>query len=402
LTGPAHTLAVGWNTASSFFVAFYRARLVRRIFWRFLLMIFIIWVGATVMFFVPRQFGINPSKAGFFTPSPAVQRIRDLDKQLREEYARLSAEIESDGVISDLEAKRRDLLANLITENDKKNTRTAFERQFGFGDPIIVQYGRYISALARFDLGASRRYFPVTVFSVIQHSLYWTLTLMGVSTILAFTFGSFVGGLMGWPGAPKILRWAFIPVLAVSAVPYFLLGWILIWFLAFRWKLFPMQSGWDNFNALIEPGWTSEFILSALHHGVLPALSIILATAGFWTVTMRGLMVNLQGEDYMVFGNAKGLKPRRLFFRYGIRNAILPQVTGIAASVGSMLSGVLLVEIVFDYPGIGFLFWQSIRQRDITMMTGMSFVIIVLLAVAMFVIDLLLPVLDRRIRTDEY
>lgn len=101
-------------------------------------MIFIIWVGATVMFFVPRQFGINPSKAGFFTPSPAVQRIRDLDKQLRAEYAQLSVEIESDGGISDLEAERRDLLANLITENDKKNTRTAFERQFGFGEPIIV------------------------------------------------------------------------------------------------------------------------------------------------------------------------------------------------------------------------------------------------------------------------
>lgn len=103
----------------------------------------------------------------------------------------------------------------------------------------------------------------------------------------------------------------------------------------------------------------------------------------------------------MVFANAKGLKSRRLFLRYGMRNAILPQITGVAASVGSLLSGVLLVEIVFDYPGIGFLFWQSIRQRDITMMTGMTFVIIVLLAVAMFLIDLLLPLLDRRIRTDD-
>ena len=364
-------------------------------------MLFIIWVGATVMFFVPRQFGINPSKAGFFTPSPAVQKIRDLEKQLQQEYAELTEDIEADGVIDELEAERRQLLSNLITENDRRNTRTAFERQFGFGDPIIVQYGRYIGALAKFDLGASRRYFPVTVFSVIQHSLYWTLALMGVSTIIAFVLGSLVGGLMGWPGAPRILRWTFTPILGISAVPYFLLGWILIWFFAFRWELFPMQSGWDNFNAVLQPGWTMEFILSVLHHGVLPAMSIILATAGFWTVTMRGLMVNLQGEDYMVFANAKGLKSRRLFLRYGMRNAILPQITGVAASVGSLLSGVLLVEIVFDYPGIGFLFWQSIRQRDITMMTGMTFVIIVLLAVAMFLIDLLLPLLDRRIRTDD-
>ena len=127
-------------------------------------------------------------------------------------------------------------------------------------------------------------------------------------------------------------------------------------------------------------------------------MSVIVATAGLWTVTMRGLMVNMQGEDFMVFAAAKGLNPRRIFLRYGVRNALLPQITGLFASIGSLLTGVLLVELVFSYPGVGFLFWQSINQRDVTMMTGIAFVIIVLLAIAMFLLDLLLPLLDRRIQ----
>lgn len=352
------------------------------------------------MFFVPRQFGINPSNAGFFTPSPEVQRIRDIQTQLQEELNRLDSASAEDGVIDELEAEQRHLLNELISDNDRRNTRTAFETQFGFGDPIIVQYRRYITSLAQFDLGASRRFFPVSVFSVIRNSLYWTLGMMGVATLIAFTVGTLAGGLMGWPGSPRWLRWSFTPMLAASAIPVYLLGWILIWFLAFQWQIFPLHGGWDAFNPNLSPGWNLPFIASALYHSILPALSVIITTASLWMVTTRGLMVNMQGEDYMVFAAAKGLKPRRIFLRYGLRNALLPQFTGLAASIGSLLTGVLLVELVFDYPGIGFLFWQSINQRDITMITGLAFVILVLLSVALFLVDLLLPVLDRRIRDE--
>ncbi len=364
-------------------------------------MILIIWLSATVMFILPRQFGLNPSNAGLFTPSPQVQRMREIDTQLREEFEKLSAANAEDGVIDELEAERVRILEDLIALNDDRLALTAFEQQFGFGEPIIVQYRNYISSLARFDLGASRRFFPVSVFSVIRNSLFWTLGLVGVSTVIAFTIGSLAGGFIGWPGAPKWTRWGITPLLAASAIPYYLLGWILIWFLAFRWGLFPLSGGWDHFDPLMSPGWNLPFIISALYHSILPAFSVILATTAFWTVSMRGLMVNMQGEDYMVYASAKGLKPGRIFFRYGLRNALLPQFTGLAASVGSLLTGVLLVELVFDYPGIGFLFWQSIRQEDVTMMTGIAFVVIVLLAVAMFLLDLLLPLLDRRIRDDQ-
>lgn len=201
---------------------------------------------------------------------------------------------------------------------------------------------------------------------------------------------------MGWPDAPGVFRYSLAPLLAASAIPYYLLGWFLIWFAAFRWGWFPLAGGYDVGTF---PGWNIGFVIDYLHHAFLPGMSIFLSTMGLWAVTMRGMIVTVQGEDYMIQSTAMGLKRSRVFLRYGVRNAILPQVTGLAASIGTLLTGVLLVEIVFRYPGIGFVFWQAIRQRDVFMMTGLVYVVIVLLAVAMFLIDILLPVLDPRIRT---
>lgn len=324
---------------------------------RFIFMIVIIWAASTVMFIVPRVWGLNPSRASLFS---GVEVQRDPD------------------------------------EPRDRSARTAFQRQFGLEDALVVQYGRYIKALATFDLGASRRYFPTTVNQVVRESALWTLALVGVSTVLAFGIGTIVGGLMGWADAPGGFRYLLTPILAVSAIPYYLLGWLLIWFAAFKWGVFPLAGGYDVGTF---PGWNISFALDALHHAILPALSIFLSTVGLWAVNMRGMIVMVQGEDYMIQSAAKGLKPRRVFLRYGVRNAILPQITGLAASFGTLLTGVLLVEIVFRYPGIGFVFWQAVRQRDVFMMTGLVYVVIVLLAVAMFVIDLLLPVLDHRIKT---
>lgn len=361
---------------------------------RFALMVFIIWVASTVMFVVPRQLGLNPSEAGWFSSAPKRQLLDDLIKDLKLEREQTIGDHDPGNLPPETAA----VVASLDSQIADRSARTAFERQFRFDDPLIIQYRRYIFDLAQFDLGASRRFFPVSVFSVIRSALFWTLGLVGVSTLIAFVVGSFAGGLMGWPSSPGFIRWGFTPLLVVSSIPYYLLGWFLIWFLAFKWGWFPMQGGWDVYDPTLRPNWSISFILDALHHAVLPALSIIIATVGFWTVSMRGLMVNLQGEDFAIFAAAKGLKPRRQFLSYGMRNAMLPQITGLAASVGSILTGVLLVEIVFRYPGMGFLFFQSLRGRDVTMMTGLAYVVIILLAITLFLLDLLIPLLDRRIK----
>lgn len=323
---------------------------------RFVFMIVIIWAASTVMFVVPRVWGENPSRAGLF---------------------------------SGVDTSRQP------TPPRDRTAQTAFQRQFGLEDAQVIQYARYIKALATFDLGTSRRNFPTTNNELIRESLWWTLSLVGVATVLAFGVGTIVGGLMGWPDAPGIFKYSLTPVLVVSAIPYYLLGWFLIWFAAFKWGLFPLAGGFDTGT---QPGLNFGFAIDYLHHAFLPGMSIFLSSVGLWAVNMRGMIATVQGEDYMVQSKAKGLKRSRIFLSYGVRNAILPQVTGLAASVGTLMTGVILVEIVFRYPGVGLLLLQALRGRDVFMLTGLVYVVIVLLSISMFLIDVFLPLLDPRIR----
>ena len=134
-----------------------------------------------------------------------------------------------------------------------------------------------------------------------------------------------------------------------------------------------------------------------MRHAILPALSIVLADLGVWALSMRGMMVMIQGEDYMTLAEAKGLRPNRVFMRYGVRNAILPQITSLALSLGRVVSGAMLVEVVFAYPGVGNLLYQAIRTFDYFVIYGIVFMVIVAIGVATLILDLLLPILDPRI-----
>ena len=142
---------------------------------------------------------------------------------------------------------------------------------------------------------------------------------------------------------------------------------------------------------------TPEFLGDALRHAILPALSIVLADMGGWALGMRGMMVTVQGEDFMTLAEAKGLNPGRIFLRYGVRNAILPQFTSLALSMGRVVSGAILVEIVFAYPGVGNLLYQAIRSFDYFVIYGVAFMLIVAIGLATLILDLMLPVLDPRI-----
>jgi len=148
----------------------------------------------------------------------------------------------------------------------------------------------------------------------------------------------------------------------------------------------------------VEPGWDTGFIGSVLHHGFLPAMSIVLVTFGFWALGMRGLMITVQGEDYSVLAKAKGLRPRYILYRYMIRNAILPQVTAFALQIGGLVAGQVLVERIFAYPGMGKLLYDAILDQDFPVIQGVSFVIILMTAIAVFLVDLVYPLIDPRIR----
>jgi peptide/nickel transport system permease protein len=270
----------------------------------------------------------------------------------------------------------------------------SYEARFGLDQPLWLQYLRYLSDLARFDFGRSISMFPSKVADMILIALPWSILLLTVSTLFAFVLGTLFGALMAWPRAPDWLRIFVTPLLTLSAIPYYLLGLVLVYFLAFTTRLFPIGGG---FTIGTVPGLEPAFLLDALRHSILPALSILLAQMGGWALAMRGMMVTTLGEDYVTFGEAKGLKGRRLFLRYALRNAVLPQATSLALTLGHVASGALLVEVVFGYPGVGTLLFQAIRTFDYFIIYGVVFMVIVALGIATLVLDVLLPRLDPRI-----
>jgi peptide/nickel transport system permease protein len=273
----------------------------------------------------------------------------------------------------------------------------AYEVKFGLDQPLWKQYVRYLSDMSRLDLGYSISNFPKTVGSLIGEALPWTIGLLTVTTLISFVLGSLLGALLAWPKAPGWLSVLMAPILTLSAVPFYLLGLILIYFVAFRWKLLPLGGG---YSVGVIPSLTPSFMLDILKHSILPALAIILASLGGWAVGMRGMMVTVQGEDYMTFAEAKGIKDWRLFYKYAVRNALLPQVTGLALSFSFIVSGAVLVEIVFGFPGIGSLLARAIAQLDYFTIYGIVFILICTIGIAMFIMDMIYPLLDPRINPE--
>lgn len=270
----------------------------------------------------------------------------------------------------------------------------AYQAKFGLDQPVWKQYIRYMNDLLHFDLGFSISNYPKTTLELISEGLPWTVGVLSVATVFAFLIGTLLGALMGWERSPFFVRHILPTVLIFSAIPAFILGLILFYFLAFRWQLLPLAGG---YSVGIIPSWNLSFILDILRHAMLPAITVVIASAGGWAIGMRGMMVTVQGEDYMTFGEAKGLKGSRLFFRYGLRNALLPQMTGLALAISYIVSGSVLVEIVCRYPGVGTILQRAISQLDYGVIYGIVFVLTFAIAFMMLIMDLIYPLLDPRI-----
>ena len=269
-----------------------------------------------------------------------------------------------------------------------------FSARFGLDQPVWKQYLTYLSDLAQANLGYSISFYPARVADLIVVALPWTMVLVGLATLLSFVIGTVLGAFMAWSVVPRTIKVIGPPLLTLSAIPYYLLGLILIYLFAFLARVFPLGGG---YSVGVAPELTPEFLGDALRHAILPALSIVLADMGGWALGMRGMMVTVQGEDFMTLAEAKGLNPGRIFLRYGVRNAILPQFTSLALSMGRVVSGAILVEIVFAYPGVGNLLYQAIRSFDYFVIYGVAFMLIVAIGLATLILDLMLPVLDPRI-----
>jgi peptide/nickel transport system permease protein len=269
-----------------------------------------------------------------------------------------------------------------------------YDRRFGLDRPLWAQYVTFLRDAARLDFNYSIANYPRTVNEMIAEALPWTVALLGTTTVVSFALGTFLGALLGWPRAPRWMRWLMPPLWALHAIPFFLLGLILIYFFAFRFPVLPMFGG---YSAGAFPALTVPFVLDLVWHAILPALSIILVATGGWALSMRGMMVTTQGEDYVIFAEAKGLRSPTIFLRYCVRNALLPQATGLALALGQIVSGAVLVEVIFGYPGLGTVLFQAIRENDHFLIQGIVFTVIIALGLATLILDAVYPLLDPRI-----
>ncbi|WP_448061531.1 ABC transporter permease [Cellulomonas hominis] len=263
-------------------------------------------------------------------------------------------------------------------------------------DPIWSQYVAYLGNLLRGDLGISVTYYPAQVSSIISDALPWTIALMGISTVIAFVLGIGLGTIAGWKRGTWVDQ--LIPATTtLQAIPYFWLALVLVFFLSVTWQVFPLNGGYDYQTT--SPGPTWDFISSALYHGALPALTIVLSSVGGWLLGMRNMMVSTLAEDYIVTAEAKGLRPRRIMLTYAARNAVLPSVTGFAITLGFVVAGSIVTEQVFSYPGIGSTLLLSVTNSDYALMQGVFLVITLAVLAANLVVDLLYGVIDPRTRT---
>jgi peptide/nickel transport system permease protein len=266
--------------------------------------------------------------------------------------------------------------------------------EYGLNKPFLDQYFTYWQQLFHGNLGVSLVDYPRPVTSIIKSALPWTLGLLAVSVVISFAFGSLLGGLLAWPRAPRGFRAIAPGLIALSVIPYYLLAVILIFLFATEWRLLPGSQGYDPTTIL---GFNTGSMLDIGRHAILPAISIVLGSMGFWALSMRGMMISVLGEPYIAFADAKGLHPRRIFLWYGMRNALLPQVTGLAVALGLIVSGAVLVEVIFNYPGLGYLLYNAIEGKDYFVIQGIVLMLIVSIAVALYLVDLIYPLLDPRI-----
>lgn len=269
-----------------------------------------------------------------------------------------------------------------------------WDARFGLNQPVFVQYLLFLKNSATFNFGFSITDYPATVNQLVGSALPWTLGLVGLATVIAWVAGTAIGALMAYRRTPRVVRSVLPFSLTFTAVPSFMLGLLLLWVFSYTLGWFP--SG-NAYSLGVTAGFNLPFLWSVIHHGILPALTIVGAAMGFWALEMRGMMITIEGEDYMVLGEAKGLRPRRLFWRYRVRNALLPQVTSLALNLGAVMSGQILVEYLFDYPGVGQLLYQGILNEDYLLVESIAFLLIIVTAVAVLVLDLILPLIDPRI-----
>jgi peptide/nickel transport system permease protein len=274
----------------------------------------------------------------------------------------------------------------------------ALETIFGVNthESLLAQYVHYLGDIFTGNFGTSLFFYPSPVSQVVRSAIFWTLGLVGVTTILAFLLGTGVGIVAAWRRG-GLLDSIAPPVLVItSAIPYFWVGMIFIMIFGVKLNWLPWSGGAD---ITATPGWNGEYIGNVLQHAILPGLALLITTIGTWVLTMRNNMVTTLAEDYVRMARAKGLPSHRIMLDYAARNAILPNLTGFAMSLGFVVGGAILIEYVFNYPGVGYMLLQAVQNEDYPLMQALFLLITVAVLVAILLADIATAIFDPRTRT---
>jgi peptide/nickel transport system permease protein len=264
------------------------------------------------------------------------------------------------------------------------------------GQSLPAQYVHYLGDIATGKWGTSLFFFPSPVSQVVRTAIFWTLGLVGITTILAFVLGTGVGIIAAWRRGGLVDSFAPPLLVIASAIPYFWVGMMFILIFGVRLRWMPWSGGADITST---PGWSMDYVVNVLEHAVLPALALLITTIGTWTLTMRNNMVTTLAEDYVRMARAKGLRSSRIMLDYAARNAILPNLTGFAMSLGFIVGGAILIEYVFNYPGVGYMLLQAVENEDYPLMQALFLLITVAVLVAILLADIATAIFDPRTRS---
>jgi peptide/nickel transport system permease protein len=276
-------------------------------------------------------------------------------------------------------------------------TRVALTEMYGTNEPILQQYINFWLRLVRGDLGPSLLAFPTPAMELVGRAMPWTLGLLTTSTLITFIVGNLMGALAGYNPDNKFLKAFGLISMGIQPVPYYVVAFILLIIFGYFLPILPINGG---FAMDVRPGFSWPFISSVLQHSILPATSLVLVGFGGWFLGMRALVSNVVNDDYVTYAELAGVKRETIVGGYVIRNAMVPQLTALAMALGGVFSGTIITEQVFNYPGIGSLLVDAVNWGDYSLVLAVSTVSITAVAGAIFIVDLIHPLLDPRVRAE--
>ena len=274
--------------------------------------------------------------------------------------------------------------------------RESLKELYGLQGSLSDQYLVFWKRMSVGDFGPSLSAFPTPVRVLIARALPWTVGLLLVSTVVSWFLGNLLGGLAGYYRNSKFLWLAGIVAMAFHPIPYYIVAFVLLIVFGYVWPVLPISGG---YTMNMQPAFELAFIASLLKHSILPVLSLVLVGLGGWFMGMRSLVSNIVTDDYVTYAELGGVDSRRILASYVMRNALVPQVTGLAMSLGAIFTGAIITEQVFGYPGLGTLLVSAVHAGDYSLVLGITSVSIVAVSVAVLAVDLLYPFLDPRVRT---